>query len=478
MLHAIGAAIDHWDGPLDWAFRSEPRANLNNRRILLNRGKGLGGSSSINWGMYVRGNRGDYDHWAQLGNTGWSYDAVLPYFRQSEANQSFSDDFHNTDGPLQIEDARNKHPLQDLFFRALDEFGVQPNPDYNGAIQEGSCRYQFTTKDGRRQSAADAFLNPALGRPNLEVVTGAQITGLTMDGTQVTGVTYAKGRASVTVSAGEVIMSSGTIGSPHILMLSGIGPAQEIEKHGLRCLHDLPGVGQNLLDHFGGPPLGITLKNPAEFGFPVPDVAESLAQFEKDATGPLSTTGVDAGAFVRLRETDENPSAQLICSVSNTHRHRDGAPPRLVLSGIICRTTSQGTIKLASNSPFDRPLIDPNYLSSPDDLNLQIEMLQFLNRVAEHDVFEDIRAEITGPGTDPADITAAVRETASTTWHQTSSCRMGRDDRAVVGPDLKVHGLSGLRVIDASIFPTMTSGNTNAPTMMVAEKGADLVLGG
>ena len=478
LLPALGASVDHWDGPLDWAFRSEPQTNLYDRRILLNRGKGLGGSSSINWGMYVRGNRGDYDHWAQLGNTGWSYDAVLPYFRRSEANQHFSDAYHGTEGPLQIEDPKNSHPLENLFFNALDDLGVSRNPDYNGAVQEGSFRYQFTTKNGRRQSAADGFLNPVLDRQNLEVITGAQITGLSMDGTKVTGVTYAKGREAVVVSAGEVILSSGTIGSPHLLMLSGIGPAREIEKHGIKCVSDLPGVGQNLLDHIAGPPVAITLQTPSEFGFPISDFAVSLAQFESDGSGPMATTGVDAGAFVKLRDTDEYPSAQLIYSVSNTHRHRSRLPPRCVLTGILCRTTSQGTIRLASDSPFDRPLIDPNYLSNREDLDLQIEIIQYLHRLAEHPEFESVRADIIGPGSNPGMITERIRAEASTTWHQTSTCRMGRDDRAVVRPDLQVHGLSGLRVIDASIFPTMTSGNTNAPTMMVAEKGADLALGG
>lgn len=477
LLPALGASVDHSDGPLDWAFRSEPQVNLNNRRILLNRGKGLGGSSSINWGMYVRGNRGDYDHWAQLGNLGWSYDAVLPYFRRSEANQGISNEFHGTDGPLQIEGPQNSHQLHDYFFKALDGLGVRPNPDYNGAVQEGSFHYQFTTKNGRRQSAADGFLTPILDRSTLSVVTGAQVTGLSMDGTRVTGVTYAKGRESVTVSAGEVILSSGAIGSPHLLLLSGIGPVHEIEKHGIKCLHNLPNVGRNLLDHFGGPAIGLTLSEPSKFGFPISDMATSLAQFERDGTGALATTGVDAGAFVKLRETDEYPSAQLICSISNTHRHRDDFPPRIVLSGIICRTTSQGTIRLASDSPFDRPLIDPNYLSNQEDLDLQIEMLQLIHRIAEHEVFDKVRSGIIGPGSDPTQITESVRANASTTWHQSSTCRMGIDDKAVVGPDLRVHGLSGLRVIDTSIFPTMTSGNTNAPTMMVAEKGADLVLG-
>jgi choline dehydrogenase len=476
-ISALGTAPDHWDTNLDWAFRSVPQKHLNGRRILLNRGKGLGGSSGINFGMYVRGNRGDYDGWAQMGNTGWSYDDVLPYFKRSEASTLYEDDFHGVGGHIQIELPRNRNPLQEMVFEALEDLGVPRNPDYNGAEQVGSFLYQFTTKDGKRVSAADGFLNSASDRPNLTIITGARITGLTMDARRVTGVTYARGRAAEYVSAGEVILSMGSVGSPHVLMLSGIGPAEHLNEHGLDCVHDLPGVGQNLLDHFGGGYPALTLENPTrEMGFPIPDPVQALEEFEATGKGPMATPGVDAGAFVHLNETEEYPNGQLIFILSNTHRHRS-ISPRLTFGGYVARTYSQGSVTLASASPFDRPIVDPNYLSDPIDVKNHIDLVQFQYRVVEHPIFDDIRGEIIGPGKDPEQILAATREEASTTWHLTSTCRMGNDTRAVVGPDLKVHGTEGLRVADASIFPAMTSSNTNAPTMMVAEKAADLALG-
>jgi choline dehydrogenase len=478
MLEAYGAAMDQWDTPIDWAFRSAPQAHLNGRRILLNRGKGFGGSSGINYGMYVRGNRGDYDHWAQLGNTGWSYDAVLPFMIRSEGSRVFDDAYHGTTGPVSIEHPHNRNPLQELCFEAYEALGVPRNPDYNGATQEGYGLYQFTTSEGRRVSAADAFLNPVRGRPNLTIVPGAHVTSVVFDGTRATGVTYAKGREAIEVAAGEVIVSMGAIGSPQLLMLSGVGPADHLAEHGIACHHDLRGVGQNLLDHFGGPRIAITLREPEKFGFPMPDEATARRQFEVTATGPLATMGVDAGAFVRLRETDAYPSAQSICVLTNTHAdRRDTLPPRLYFRGYVCRTVSKGSIRLASASPFDRPLIDPNYLADAMDVDNHVEFIRFHHHMAEHPVFDGVRDRVLGPGMDRDAIIAATRAEASTTWHQTSTCRMGIDTDAVVGPDLRVHGLDNLRVIDASIFPTMPSGNTNAPTMMVAEKGAALVLG-
>lgn len=477
LLDAYGASVDQWDTPLDWAYRSEPQKNLNDRRILLNRGKGLGGSSGINWGMYVRGNRGDFDHWAQLGNVGWSYDDILPFMKKSENSRVFTNRFHGSEGGLSIELPRNRHPLQEMCFEAYEALGVPRNPDYNGASQEGCFYYQFTSDDGRRVSAADAFLSPVIDRPNLTVTTGALLTGITLDGKRATGVSFARGRDAEHITAGEIVLALGTIGSPHLLMLSGIGPADHLSEHGIPCYHNLEGVGQNLLDHFGAPRVGFTLRDSENFGFPVPSESASVKEFRDAATGPLATTGVDAGAFVRLSERDEYPSAQSICFVSNTHLERSSPlPPRVTFGGYVCRTISQGTVRLASSSPFDRPLVDPNYLSDPLDLETHVEFMRFHHRLARHPVFGSVRDELIGPGGDRDAIVALTRAESSTTWHQTSTCRMGVDSRAVVRPDLKVHGIENLRVVDASVFPSMISGNTNAPTMMVAEKGASLIL--
>lgn len=477
LLSAYGASMDHWDTRLDWAFRSTPQVRLNNRRILLNRGKGLGGSSGINWGMYVRGNSGDYNRWAQMGNSGWSYDDVLPYFKRSEASTLFNDEFHGTEGNIKIELPRNSSVLQEMCFDALEDLGVPRNTDYNGSTQEGSCLYQFTTNAGRRVSAADGFLTPIKDRPNLTIITGAHVTGVEFDGNRAKGVSYAIGREAKRVQSNEIILSMGAIGTPHLLLLSGVGPSGHLAEHGVKCVHDLKGVGQNLLDHFGAPGISIKLKNPDKFGFPIPNLEDSRAEFEASGTGPLATTGTDAGAFLKLSEDDEYPSAQMVCTISNTHRHRDALLPGLIFGGILCQTYSQGSVTLASDNPFDRPLVDPNYFADPIDLERQVDFVQFQYRMAEHPVFESVREEIIGPGNDRLKITSGLRANVSTLWHQTSTCRMGIDPASVVAPDLKVHGLENLRIVDASIFPTMTSGNTNAPTMMVAEKGADLALG-
>ena len=478
LLEAYGASVDQWDTSLDWAFRTVPQKHLNDRRILLNRGKGLGGSSGINWGMYVRGNRGDFDIWAQLGNRGWSYDEILPFMMKSEASRVCNDKYHGVDGEISIELPINRHPLQEMCFEAYEDLGIARNIDYNGAKQEGCFYYQFTTDHGRRVSAADAFLYPVKDRTNLTVVTGAHLTAVRLDGKCATGVVYAKGRDAHEVSAGEVILSAGAIGSPQLLMLSGIGPADHLEELGIRCRHDLAGVGQNLLDHFGGPRISITLREPERFGFPIANESSSRKQFQRNASGPLATTGVDAGAFVRLRDGDEYPSAQSICFVADTHLDRGiDLPPRISFGGYICRTVSKGTVRLASDSPFDRPLVDPNYLADLMDLNTHVEFMRFHQRMADHPVFNSVRDQVVGPGLKRDAIIAATRAEASTAWHQTSTCRMGADATAVVGADLTVHGLEKLRVVDASVFPTMTSGNINAPTMMVAEKGAVLALG-
>lgn len=244
---------------------------------------------------------------------------------------------------------------------AYEDLGSPGDPDFNAALQEGSFHYRFTTDQGRRVGAADGFLHPVKNRPNLTIITGAHLTGVTFDGKRATGVTYAKGRSAVAVSAGEVILCMGAIGSPQALILSGIRRANQLADLGMNCIHDLAGVGQNLLDHFAGPFPRFTLRNPEKFGFPIAGEADSLAEFEATGTGPLATTGVDAGAFVRLNECDEYPSGQSICMTSNTHRHHDGLPPRVSFSGYVCRSVSKSAVTLASASPFDRPLVNPNY---------------------------------------------------------------------------------------------------------------------
>lgn len=473
-----GAAMELWDTAMDWAFRSEPQPFLDNRRILLNRGKALGGSSAINFCLYVRGNRGDYDHWAQLGNTGWSYDDILPYFRRAEANEIHDNDWHGTDGPLRVGDYRLQNPLHQLYFEALEDLGVPRNADYNGAEQEGSCYFQGTIADGRRFSVADAYLDPAMARPNLTVETGAHVTGLVVDSGRVHGVDYVVGReARRALGETETILSAGAIGSPHILLLSGIGPADKIAAHGIAPVHDLPAVGRNLLDHISRPSVFMSVKEPEKYGFNDITTEAALAQFEAERTGPFASLAIEVGAFARMRETDAYPSAQLFCGLTNAERVRHIMPPGMNLYGYVARSVSQGSVTLNSASPFDKPAIDPRYFSDPEDLDRHVEIIEFNREIAHHKAFDDVRDKVETEFPDRDAIVRGIKEVSSTTWHQSSTCRMGVDDRAVVAPDLRVHGMEGLRVCDASIMPSMVSGNLNAPTIMIAEKGADLIRG-
>lgn len=477
LIAAPGAAKMFWDTALDWAFRSEPQQHLNGRRILLNRGKCIGGSGTINWCAYVRGNRGDYDAWAQLGCTGWGYDDVLPYFRKSERNAMHDDEWHGTDGPLHVGEFHGRHPLHELYFEALEDLGVPRNPDFNGVQQEGCGYHQGTLLDGARFSTADGFLAPALERPNLTVRSWAHVTGLVIENGRATGVDYVVGREARRARAEtEVVLAAGAIGSPHILLLSGIGPADEIAAHGVTPLHDLPGVGRSLRDHIARPSIEIMVKDPEAIGLgtATPDFRTARAMFEADRKGPLATIQIEAGAFVRLRETDAHPSAQLFCGVSNAERFRE-MTPGLSLWGYVCRPRSEGTVKLATASPFDRPSIDPNYFDDRDDVDRNVEIVEFCREVANHRAFRAVRAGLQGAFKTRAEFLAAARDVSSTCWHYTSTCRMGTDELAVVDPDLRVIGIEGLRVCDASIMPTMVSGNTNAATIMIAEKGADLI---
>ena len=369
LADAPGASAMLEDSAMDWSFRSEPQAFLDHRRILLSRGKALGGSSAINYCLYVRGNRGDYDHWAQLGNRGWGYDDVLPYFRRAKANATHVDAWHGADGPLDVEDFRERNPIQEMYLDAVESLGIPRNADFNGAAQEGCGYYQGTLRDGKRCSTATAYLDPVRERTNLTIETGAHVTGLAMTGTRVTGVDYAVGRAARRARAAvETVLAVGAIGSPHILLLSGIGPADEIAGHGIPVVADLPGVGRNLLDHVDRIPTTMMVKDGERWGFGFPSPEATVAQFEEHRTGPLASMQIDAGAFVRMRPGDADPSAQMFLALSKGERHRHLIGPAVILFGYVCRTRSQGSVTLASASPFDRPRIDPAYFADAEDL--------------------------------------------------------------------------------------------------------------
>ena len=472
------------DSVFDWGYRSVPQDRLNGRRIFCPRGRVLGGSSSINFMMYVRGNRGDYDHWAQLGNAGWSFSDVMPYFLRSERNERFGPPYHAADGLLSVRDpAQYDDRLFSLFFAAAEEAGLTYNDDPNGARQDGACSYQATIGPKGRASTAVAFLEPARGRPNLTVITNALVSRIILEGDKAVGVQYLDAEGLHTVHAGETILSGGAINSPQLLMLSGIGDVPDLEAVGVTVRHGLPGVGKNLQDHFN---VGVRyeIDEPLTlFGMSPERAAEGVRAFVEDGTGPFAGNFLGAGGFLHCDPTSEYPDVQFFFSVAFIPEFNDGRRPDrhgFSISGYVNRPRSHGTIRLASANPLDRPLIDPSYLSDEGDLALAVKSLRAFRTIADAPSFASIGAREIRPGPECSSdevLASYVRNNGNTTWHQSCTCKMGTDDLAVVDPTLRVRGVDRLRVVDASVMPAVPSGNTNAPVIMIAEKAADMILG-
>ena len=471
-----------------WGYTSEPEAESGARAMDQPRGRMLGGTSSINGMMYSRGNRGDYDSWADAGLSGWSYDEVLPYFRRCETNWRGSTPFHGGDGPLYV--AKNPaHPeIYPAMIEAARALGYQELPDFHGPSQEGFGMPDFTTRGGHRESTYTAFLKPALGRRNLSIETGAQATRLRMDGTRCTGLDYIRNGTAMQASAGEVIVCAGAFNSPQLLLLSGIGPAEELHAVGVASLHDLPSVGKNLQDH---PLVAAAYTASRPFGFERMLRADQLAlaslQWGLLSNGPLANAPLSVQGYVRTEAGSDRPDTQFqISHVSFMARPwfpgwRAGAGNQFTAAAMQLRPDARGSVTLRSADPLAAPEIRLGLLATERDRTQAREMVRFIRRFFATEPVSGLVLDEIFPGVDIEDdqaLDAYIAGTIMTGAHPTSSCAMGTDAASsVVDAQLRVHGLQGLRIADTSIMPTIVSGNTSAPAMMIGEKAADLLLG-
>ena len=469
----------------DWSYKTEPDPGLNGRSIDWPRGKTLGGSSSINGLLYIRGQREDYDHWRQLGNAGWSYEDVLPYFRRSEDQQNGADDYHGTGGGLAVQNMRAKRDICEALISAAEELGLPRNADFNGARQEGAGYFQQTARGGLRCSTARGFLRPVKHRENLEIVTHALVERVLFEGARATGIAISVQGAPRQFGlkpGGEVILAAGAIGSPQILQLSGVGPGELLQRYGIDLVRALPGVGQNLQDH-------LQIRTVYEVNVPTLNgeinnlFRRALIglQYAVTRTGPMSMGASQVCIFARSNPDAETPDIQyhfqpLSADKPGIEMHPF---PGVTLSVCQLRPESRGRIEIKSPDPKAYPAIHPNYLSTPKDCRTAVDALKFTRRLVATEALKSfvVREHLPGPGVATDDeLLDSARNIAQTIYHPTSTCKMGADASSVVDERLRVHGIAGLRVVDASIMPTITSGNTNAPTIMIAEKAADLII--
>jgi len=465
----------------DWNYSTEPEPCLHKRQLYWPRGKMLGGSSSMNAMIYVRGNRLDYDHWGSLGNQGWRYQDVLPYFKKSEKQQRGESQYHGASGPLHVSDLRRVNLLTRAFLEAAAELGMPGNSDFNAAEQEGAGLYQVTQKNGTRHSAADAYLRPALARNNLTVLTEAHATRVFVEGRRARAVVFLRNNVAETASADrEVILAGGSVNSPQLLLLSGIGPADEIRRAGVEVVHDLPGVGKNLQDH----PMvsvGYLCTKPVTMA-----TAESIRNFLLYLIlrrGPLVSNVAEAGIFMRTRPESGRPDLQLLFGPAYYVNH--GLNPRkehcFGFGPTLLAPESRGSITLKSANPLEPAAIRVNYLSTDADMRVIVEGVKLSRQLAYARPFTQYRGEELHPGANvrsDSEIIDFIRAEAQTLYHPVGTCKMGNDAMAVVDQKLCVHGIGALRVIDASIMPRIIAGNTNAPTVMIAEKAADMIRAG
>lgn len=495
LIHCpAGLAVMAKTGQANWCFETVPQAGLLGRRGYQPRGKVLGGSSSVNAMIYARGHASDYDDWAARGNPGWAFEDVLPYFKRAEHNERGADAFHGTGGPLNVADLRSPNPVLADFFAAAQQAGHPLNPDFNGAQQEGVGAYQVTHRDGERFSAAKAYLTPHLGRPNLQVFTDALVTRvltarddggpLRADGIEFQG---RGGRGPLQTlrlnPGGEVLLSAGAFGSPQLLMLSGIGPAEHLAEHGIVVQHDLPGVGANLHDHIDAVMVVRAPRLTELFGLSAKGawrLARGAWQWKRERTGPLTTNFAEAGGFIKSDPGEPIPDLQLHFVVGQLVDHGRQTVWGHGYSCHVCllRPRSRGNLRLAGPDPQVAPLIDPAFLQDPDDVARLARGFQHMRHLLGQSALARHGGRETAPSADaqtPEQIEQFLRRHADTIYHPVGTCQMGPGPEAVVDARLRVHGVAGLRVVDASVMPRVVGGNTNAPVIMVAEKAVDMI---
>jgi choline dehydrogenase len=483
----LGFSRTYIDPAVNWKFESAPQPSLDNRLLYLPRGKTLGGTSSINGMVYIRGNHADYDEWRQRGCTGWDWDSVLPYFRKAQNQARGASEYHGTGGPLNVSDHLRKQELPEAMLAAAEQAGIPRNPDFNGANQEGCGYYQTTTSNRRRWSTAKAYLEPAKTRANLTIRTGAHATKILITDGRATGVEYTtpQGRQTATARR-EIVVSGGTYGSPQLLLLSGLGPAQHLQDMGIPVVRDMPAVGANLHDHFNTYmswrcTRAITL-NDLENSWPR-KIAAGI-RYGLFRSGPMASNGIHAGLFTRSDPRLERPDLQInLLEWSTLERTKDRVVPHrfpgFTLSPVHLKPDGRGTVRLASPDPLAPPSILFDFLRTDYDMRAVVTGIRLARTIAAQPALRPYVAEEIAPGpavTSDDHMAAFVRQTGVSNHHPSSTCAMGTGTNAVVDPRLRVHGIAGLRVADASIMPSVVAGNTNAPSIMIGEKAAAMVL--
>lgn len=469
---------------VDYAYQTQPMPSLHNRQLYLPRGKMLGGCSSLNAMIYIRGNYQDYEEWSALGNKGWSYKEVLPYFKKAEHQEVFDNEFHGKEGPLNVTNRHYNNLLSHVFVQAGQELGYPKNEDFNGAKQEGFGYYQVTQKNGERHSVAKAYLHPISNRPNLQIETKAQVARIILEKGTATGVVYYQnGQAHHVKANKEVLLCAGAYNSPQILQLSGIGEAKLLQQLGIPLQKHLPGVGQNLQDHFIYFSIfNSNYKGSLDSAEKFPRVVQHLSNYLLFKKGAFSSNLAEVGAFVKSSPEQAAVDTQFHFAPNYFINHGFSNPKKgngYSIGGKVLNPSSKGSVKISSANYQDAPLIDHNYMSTEEDVRRAVWGYKLTKKLGFTKAFQPYRKGVLFPSSpleDDAAIEDYIRATGETLYHPTSTCKMGQDEWAVVDQELKVHGIQQLRVVDASVMPNVTRGNTNAPTIMIAEKAAAMIL--